>query len=95
MLRIEVNDPQLMVLEDGKQITLKDKKWQDKRKAKQHRLAIKLGDQTLNIGKATVFEMDGSAVEHYLTVKLNGFNITSNEFEVVRGDKTASSLVLS
>ena len=92
LVRVEVNDDDLEVLLDEQKITVTDRKWNGRKKAAKHQLAIKLGDQTLNIGKATVFEVDGRDVEHHVTVKLNGFDITSNEFEVARGDKTALTI---
>eukprot|EP00913_Durusdinium_trenchii_P023463 g22041.t1 len=88
-LRIVVDDPDIEVLVDGKTIQLTDKKWEGKQDAKEHRLSVKVGDQHLSIGSPTVVKLDdGSTVTHTLSLKLNGAKLTSDAFEIVRGEKT-------
>lgn len=89
MLRVEVDDPNLEVLVDDDSITLKDKTWEGEKAAKQHTLAVKLGDQQLNIGSPTVIHLpDGRTETHQLQLELNGTRLASDTFEIARGETT-------
>ena len=83
-VRIEVNDENLVVLLDDDRITFEDKTWKGRRKARKHKLAIKLGEQELKIGPDAVVEIADGNIEHRLTIQLNGIDLSSNEFTVVR-----------
>ena len=93
-LRIEVDDPNLVVLLDGDRLTLTDKTWNGKKKARKHKLAVKVGNQQLAIGSPTVVKLpDGRTVTHKLTLQLNGAALTSDSFEIVRGETTVVRIV--
>ena len=91
-LEIEVFDRDVTVLIDDEQVVLTDGKWEGLKLARKHRLAIQLGNQTLKIGEVTVIEVAGRDVTGRLSVKLDGFEIHSDEFKVLRGDETALTI---
>lgn len=88
-LRVEVNDPNLSVLVDGDSLTLTDKIWEGEKAANEHTLTVKLGDQRLKIGSPTVIHLpDGTTKTHKLQLQLNGIELTSDTFEIARGQNT-------
>eukprot|EP00913_Durusdinium_trenchii_P035275 g33005.t1 len=95
ILRIEVDDPNLTVLLDGDELTLTDKTWEGKKKDQKHKLAVKVGNQTLSIGSLTTITLnDGRTVTHKLTLMLNGAELSSDSFEIVRGKTTVVKISL-
>ena len=87
-VRIEVNVPDLEVRIDDEEITLEDKKWQGARKARPQKLAVRIGDQLLNVGSPTVVKLSDRTVTHRLAIDVGGVALTSDTFEVVRDTTT-------
>ena len=93
-LRIEVEGDGIDVLAStGETVTLQDKTWEGKADAKRHTLAVKVGDQTLKLDSPTKITLpDGRTVTHKLALKLNGTDLSSDSFEIVRGETTVVTI---
>ena len=79
----------LEVLLDGDQIHISNRQWEGKRRAARHFLVVRVGGQELKIGSPTTIRLPGGdRAIHQLSLELNGAEVHSNAFEVVRGETT-------
>lgn len=85
-LRVEVEDgANVEVLIDGEPIELTDTTWEESRKARKHRLALRIGETEIPFEAATKrFHAENGRI----SVTINGTTLTDDSFEVARNDRT-------
>jgi hypothetical protein len=93
-LRIEVEDPNLTVSVDGRNLAIEDSSEPIRLEAGSHRLGVKLGDTVLPIGDTMNLQMAEYDGDHSLEVSLDGAALTSESFTIVKGDQRVMTLSL-
>lgn len=91
-LRVEVNDPDLVIRVDGEMIDLSDKRWEGERPTGRHRLGVRIGQTMLPLNETTTISLDDRARRVKLTV--DGVELSGDEFLITRGNATAISIRL-
>lgn len=89
-LRIEINDPNISVAVNGKQITITDGTTSVPMKPGQKTLSVKVGGTTIDLGQTIRLTADGRKV----AIQLGNAKLTGKTFTIVKGNDTVLKVSL-
>lgn len=86
-IKIKIDDPNLSVSINATECTFRDSSTSRSLKADEHYFAVKLGKRQIPIGETVRLQSGDYCGQYKLAVKLDGADLTSDCFTIVKGDR--------